>query len=176
VYHHLKMFDEDPIGRRTVLKRTGTAIVGATALAGCSGGDGGGGDGNDNGDSNSDGGDNSSGNNDFGGWLTDAKNYDGSVADETGSDQVTVEVGVGSDGFAFGPVAVRVSTGTEVQWEWTGKGGQHNVHAEEGASFESDLYEEAGVHFSHTFEETGTVKYQCDPHSSVGMKGVVVVE
>jgi halocyanin-like protein len=158
---------DDQIDRRTVLQRAGVVALGSIALAGCSGdGDSGnGGDDDDNG-----------GNADFGGWMEDAKNYDGSVADETGADQVTVEVGVGDNGFAFGPAAVRVSTGTEIEFEWTGTGGQHNVHAKEGASFESDLYEEAGVHFTHTFEESGTVKYQCDPHSGVGMKGVVVVE
>ncbi|MFB6111851.1 MAG: halocyanin domain-containing protein [Halobacteriaceae archaeon] len=154
------MHDAEPIDRRTVLKRAGLATLGSVAIAGCSG----------------DGGDGGGGGNTFGGWMSDANNYDGSVVDETGASQVTVDVGVGSNGTAFGPAAVRVSTGTDVRWNWTGQGGQHNVHATEGASFESQLYLEGGVHFTQTFQQSGTVKYQCDPHSSVGMKGVVVVE
>jgi plastocyanin len=44
--------------------------------------------------------------------------------DWTGRDSVTVGVGTGSDGsdFAFGPPAMLVATGTELQWSWTGEG------------------------------------------------------
>jgi halocyanin-like protein len=164
------MFEDDPIDRRAVLRRAGAVTLTSVALAGCSspsgddGGDDGGGDTPTSG-----------GNNDFDGWLDGANNYDGTVEDMTGSDTVTVEVGAGSTGLAFGPAAVRISTGTTVEFEWTGSGGGHNVHAQEGASFESETHIDAGVHFTHTFEEAGTVKYQCDPHQTV-MKGVVVVE
>lgn len=168
------MFKDDRLDRRTVLRRAGIATLGSIALAGCSapsGGDGGD-DGNDDED---DGGTPTSSDPDLGGWLDGANNYDDTVADMTDSDTVTVEVGAGSTGLAFGPAAIRISTGTEVQFEWTGSGGGHNVHAMEGASFQSDIYIDSGVHFSHTFEESGTVKYRCDPHQSV-MKGAVVVE
>ena len=48
-------------------------------------------------------------------WFEGVSNYDG-VVDETGSSEVTVEVGAeGNDGaFAFGPAAVRVDPGTTV--------------------------------------------------------------
>jgi halocyanin-like protein len=90
---------------------------------------------------------------------------------------VTVAVGASGNGgnFAFDPAAVRVSTGTTVVWEWTGQGAQHNVAAE-GGGFESDLSSEEGYTFEHTFSETGTYKYVCTPHRTLGMKGVVVVE
>jgi halocyanin-like protein len=109
-------------------------------------------------------------------FLSDASNYDSPV-DETGSDQVTVQVGAeGNDGnFAFEPAAVRVSSGTEVVWEWTGQGGGHNVVHEDGA-FESEITDEEGFTFSHTFEEAGNFLYFCEPHRSVGMKGAVIVE
>jgi len=111
----------------------------------------------------------------FDGWLSNVSNYDG-VADETGKSEVTIEVGAqgNNGGFAFGPAAVRVDPGTTVVWEWTGKGGSHNVVAKDG-SFESELTDETGFTFSQTFEETGVRKYFCRPHKPMGMKGVVVV-
>jgi halocyanin-like protein len=113
----------------------------------------------------------------FDGWLDGVSNFDGTVADRTGESEVTVTVGAeGNTGnLAFAPAAVRVSTGTTVVWEWNGNGGRHNVHAMEGGSFQSQTRNEAGHTFSETFDETGAVKYQCDPHVTLGMKGVVDV-
>lgn len=166
------MFDRgSTVRRRTVLRTAAVGAVGA-ALAGCGGdGDGGtGGDGNGGGD----GGDGAPPS--YDGFLDDTDNYDG-VADETGSDGVTVDVGTEGNGgaYSFDPVAVRVDAGTTVTWEWTGEGQQHDVVAEDG-SFESGLSAEAGHTFSHTFEESGTWRYACTPHRSVGMRGVVEVE
>jgi halocyanin-like protein len=113
---------------------------------------------------------------DFDGYLSDTGNYDGTVVDERGADQVTVDVGAsGNNGpFAFEPAAVRVDPGAEVVWEWTGEGGQHNV-VDEAGGFESDLTAEAGFTYSRTVDEPGVTKYFCAPHKSLGMKGVVVV-
>jgi len=113
---------------------------------------------------------------DFGEWLSDVGNYDGTVADGTGRESVTVAVGAEGNGgaFAFSPPAVKVDPGTTVRWEWTGGGGQHNV-VDDGGSFESDLVEEAGSTYDRTFEEEGVVRYYCTPHRGLGMKGVVVV-
>jgi halocyanin-like protein len=112
----------------------------------------------------------------FDGWMSDVGNYD-EVADETGSDEVTVTVGAEANGgnFGFGPAAVQVDPGTTVVWEWNGEGGQHNVVAEEGGDFESELSAEAGFTFERTFEEATVAKYFCQPHRALGMKGVVVV-
>ncbi|WP_237560357.1 halocyanin domain-containing protein [Halolamina sediminis] len=118
----------------------------------------------------------SSGTADFGGWFDGVGNYDG-VVDRTGEDEVTVQVGSqANDGaFGFGPAAISVSSGTTVTWEWTGDGGSHDVQADDG-SFASELTDEAGHTFSHTFDNTGTTKYYCMPHKTMGMKGAVVVE
>jgi halocyanin-like protein len=181
--------------RRRVLEATATTLLGAS-LAGCSAG-GSSADGGSSGESGSGGssggssdesgsGDSSGGSSDesgsggsdpdFGGWFEGVSNFDG-VVDETGSSEVTVTVGSSANGgnFGFDPAAVRVDAGTTVVWEWNGKGGSHNVAAEDG-SFESELVDEEGHTFSHTFEEAGTVKYACTPHETVGMKGAVVVE
>jgi len=111
----------------------------------------------------------------YDGWLDDTSNFDGTY-DYTGQDQVTVWVGASGNGgnLAFGPAAIRVDPGTEIVWEWTGKGGTHNV-VDNAGNFESDMYSQAGETYSRTFESEGTYKYLCVPHQSMGMKGVVVV-
>ncbi len=106
-------------------------------------------------------------------WLSDAPNYDGSVADMTGSEDVTITVGAG-DGFSYDPPAVRVSPGTTVVWEWSGNGGSHDVSSEDGA-FGSERQDAEGATFEHRFEESGFVPYKCTPHVSMGMKGAVIV-
>lgn len=111
---------------------------------------------------------------DFGGWLD---GIDGGFRDARGESSVTVQVGAdGNNGsFAFSPAGLWVDPGTTVTWEWTGDGGQHNVNAQSGAAFESDLVGEAGFTFEYTFEEPGISTYQCDPHASLGMRGAVAV-
>lgn len=110
----------------------------------------------------------------FDGWFDNTGNYDG-VTDKTGSEGAMVEVGAGGSGRLFAPPAIRVSLGTTITWEWTGAGGSHNVVEEDG-SFESKLTEEEGHTFKQTFDDRGTVRYFCEPHKTVGMKGVVLVE
>jgi len=110
----------------------------------------------------------------FDGYLDNAGNYD-DLVDKTGQNEVTIEVGVSANNGpnGFGPAAVRVDPGTTVVWEWTGDG-THNVVAEDG-SFESEYASEAGHTFEQTVESEGVVKYYCNPHKVMGMKGVVVV-
>ena len=162
--------ERQKLNRRTVLRITG--VAGVTALAGC------GGDGDDGGndDTETEGTPFLDEEPDYGGYLEDAKNYDGTV-DLRDQDEVTVEVGAG-DGLAFGPAAIAVSTGTTVQWEWTGDDGQHNVRANEGpADLDSGSpVETTGVEYEYTFEESGTTTYFCKPHETVGMKGAVHVD
>jgi len=122
---------------------------------------------------------------DYGGWFTgDARggavgNYDGSTADRTGQDEVTVEVGTDANGgsFGFGPAAVRVSPGTTVNFEWVSN--THNVVVQsqpEGADWSGDEeINNEGYSYSHTFETPGVYTYYCNPHLTAGMKGAVVV-
>lgn len=176
--------------RRFTKVLASASLVGTTFLAGCGdesaygGGDGdaggGGGDGDGDGDGGNDsddgGGDNGGSDSPYGRFFDNTDNFDG-VQDETGTDSVTVMVGAEGNGgnFAFEPPAVQISNETTVQWEWTGEGSQHNVVEQDGA-FESELYEEAGVHFEHEFTESGTFRYVCQPHDSMGMRGVIEVE
>ncbi|MFB6143438.1 MAG: halocyanin domain-containing protein [Halorientalis sp.] len=111
---------------------------------------------------------------DLGGYLDGANNYDGTVVDKTGQDEVTIQVGAGN-GLAFGPAAVHVDAGATVVWEWTGEGGAHNVVGENRDFRSGPPVGEAGHTYSRTFEQDGIVKYYCQPHRALGMLGVVVV-
>jgi halocyanin-like protein len=155
----------------------GVVAVGDTAQQGSGGGgDGGDSGGDGGGDGDGGGGGGGGGTPDFGGYLGDVGNFDGSVADAMGQDQVSVAVGAQGNGgnLAFDPPAVHVDNGATVVWEWTGEGGAHNV-VHEGGAFESELTAEGGFTFEQTFEEDGVYNYYCQPHKSLGMKGSVVV-
>ncbi|MFB6083251.1 MAG: halocyanin domain-containing protein [Halorientalis sp.] len=124
-------------------------------------------------------------------WLTEtriggsASNYRGELLDWTGRDTVTISVGVdGNEGnFAYGPPAVIVSTGTVVEWSWTGMGNPHNVVAHPAEqlgksdyTFDSGLKGGSGVKFTTTMDRQGIALYHCTPHLSLGMKGGIAVE
>ncbi|GGK64415.1 MULTISPECIES: halocyanin domain-containing protein [Haloarcula] len=115
---------------------------------------------------------------DYGGFLDQVSNFDGSTADATGQDTATVEVGVKANGgaFGFGPPAIHVDNGATVQFEWTGNGGGHNVVSKGDGPLDSgSSTSSAGVNYEHTFEEDGIYPYYCSPHQGLNMKGAVVV-
>jgi halocyanin-like protein len=150
------------VRRRTVLRAAGTGLAAATLGAGVSG----------SAAAQSDG-------PDYGGWFDDVQNYDGTTVDNTGQDQVTVEVGAEGNGgpYAFTPPAMRIDPGTTVVFEWTSD--THNVLPEEqpsGAGWEGhEPIENTGFTYEHTFETEGIYKYYCQPHRALGMKAAIVV-
>lgn len=107
-------------------------------------------------------------------WFEKTSNATG-VVDKRGQSEVTVTVGSSANGgdWGFGPAAIRVDPGATVRWEWTGKGGAHNVVASDG-SFESELTDEQGTTFTWSPSEPGVTKYYCGPHKAMGMRGAVV--
>ncbi|MEF8814564.1 MAG: halocyanin domain-containing protein [Halovenus sp.] len=182
------------VERRTVLRSVGVlSTAGIAGLAGCSGDD-------DGGDGNGDGGDDGDGGNTIPGseypavdeWMTETDigdadgTYDGEIMDLRDESDVTIDVGAegNGDGYAYGPSAVAISSGTEVLWDWTGEGGLHNVEAEPDDQIgESDYEFSSGEavegednEYSFTFDESGIALYHCEPHLSLGMKGSIVVE
>lgn len=143
------------------------AVAAGGVLAGCFGGDGGDGD---------DGVTYVPNEPNYRGWFEGVSNYKGTV-EARGQSTVTIDVGVqGNNGFyKYGPAAIAVSPGTEIVWEWTGKGGTHNVVAEGGSFDSGELINEAGHTFTHTLESPAVYRYVCEPHRSLGMKGAVFV-
>ncbi|MFB6139301.1 MAG: halocyanin domain-containing protein [Halosimplex sp.] len=110
------------------------------------------------------------------GWFDDVSNYE-RTRDYRGESSVSVAVGVegGIGYFKFGPPAIAVSPGTEVTWKWTGRGGAHNVVAQQGRFDSGDPVDTEDRTFSFTFESPAVYKYLCEPHQSQGMRGAVFV-
>jgi halocyanin-like protein len=106
-------------------------------------------------------------------YLAGTDNFDGEIADRTGSEEVTVTLGETPDGssFGFSPPAIRVDPGTTVVWEV--EEAVHTVTGVDGA-FDSGILE-PGDSWDHTFEEPGEYLYLCRPHAGIGMRGAVVV-
>ena len=162
--------------RRKFLMAAG-ATAATVAVAGCSGG------GDDGGD---DGGDGGGAPEDVPEsvhtYLTDneANGYDNSVEDLTGESSVTIMNGAGSNNVAFDAAAIRIDSGTEVTWEWTGLGGAHNVVSRDQSDFEfanpEGLIDEEGHTWSNTFEEAGNAVYHCEAHTAQGQHGAIIVE
>lgn len=111
-------------------------------------------------------------------WMRDVQNFEGTVTDRTGSSTATITVGAEANGGAFGfaPPVMRISTGTTVKFEWTGDGGAHNVVFENADIHSGEVVAESGFHFEHTFGESGTYRYSCQPHQAIGQKGAIIVE
>lgn len=107
-----------------------------------------------------------------------AGNFDGTIVDKTGSDTVVVKVGAEGNGgaLAFSPPAITISTGTTISWEWTGKGGKHNVVStgQSDVEFRSASPKNTGE-YTNSFDSTGVGLYFCDPHRTLGMKGGFIV-
>lgn len=104
-----------------------------------------------------------------------------SVADRSGLDEVTIEVGPGGR-LEFDPEVTTVSRDATVRWVW--RSDTHNVVAGDvpaGASWEgtpgggSTTYDR-GHAYEETFSVTGRYDYWCQPHRSAGMVGRILVE
>lgn len=164
------------ISRRQILAGSGVALIGS--IAGCTGGDDtDGSDENDGGTPTDEGTDgNNSGNQEVADYLSEVANFDG-IDDRTDEGSVTVMNGA-VDGagqqFVFDSAAIRVSTGTDVTWEWTDSN-SHSVTAEDG-TFDSSLISGEGETWAYTFEEPGTYLYYCTAHRALEQKGAIVVE
>jgi halocyanin-like protein len=153
--------------RRDFLRTAGGVAGGAAAVSGAGTaaaaeeGEGGGGSG---------------GTPDFGGYIDGAKG--GSFEDMRGNEEVTVEVGGGSEDLAFLPTGLWIDPGTTVTFEWVSNG--HNVLPEEqpdGAGWEGSgqALENEGFSYTHTFDTAGIYKYYCSPHEQLGMLGAIAV-
>lgn len=93
-----------------------------------------------------------------------------------------VAVGAGQEELGFDPAAIKVSTGTEVTWEWASGEKPHNVVqiaqvGTEEVAFDSGAPQKGTeITYSYTFEEPGIYRYVCTPHRDQGARGAVVVE
>jgi plastocyanin len=154
------------VTRRQFAKAAGGAVaVGATATPAAA----------QEGEGEGEGESESGGTPDFGGYIDGAKG--GEFEDLRGESEVTVEVGVGSDGLAFAPTGLWIDPGTTVLFEWVSSG--HNVLPEDqpdGSGWEGiEAIEGEGFEDEFTFETGGIYTYFCSPHKQLGMLGAIAV-
>ncbi len=74
-----------------------------------------------------------------------------------------------TNGGAFDPNGLRITSGTTVTWRWDDGSTLHNVTFDD---FGSDTQTQGT--YAHTFDEAGTFPYVCTLHPN--MTGTVVVE
>ena len=92
-----------------------------------------------------------------------------------------VGVGAGEADTGFDPAAVKISTGTEITWEWASADKPHNVvqiaqTGTEEAAFDSGEPQQGNnITFRYTFEEAGIYRYVCTPHRQQTGRGAIVV-
>lgn len=109
--------------------------------------------------------------------MQGANLYAGDIEDETGEDEVVIQVGGGDEGVAFDPPAVRIYAEATVHWEWTGAGGAHNVASVDGSDEEfrsGNPISGSGETFDRSFDG-GVQLYVCEPHQGSGMRGAIEV-
>lgn len=109
-------------------------------------------------------------------WFDDVSNYH-VTCDFRDDDLVVVRVGAsGNDAYwGFEPAAVAIRPETTIRWEWTGKGGPHDVVSDTGEFSSGEPTKTTDAVFEHTFDRPGIFRYYCTPHRSMGMKGAVFV-
>ena len=73
----------------------------------------------------------------------------------------------------FVPKIIEITEGETIQWI-NESNGSHNVVENENL-FKSKMLNKKLDTFEFTFGKSGTYNYYCQPHKSMGMKGVVHV-
>lgn len=166
--------------RRRILKSIGAGAVGVAAI----------------GSASADKGNNYGNGNGIGAFLDEEAQWnddpwDGEMADETGEENVEITVGALTTinpplspspveaPFAFDPMAVKVSPGTEVTWTWAAS--HHSVTSYNpragdpsdptttgghGQKFDDHDHGGPPHQLSYTFEEGGAHLYFCHPHGT----------
>jgi halocyanin-like protein len=110
-------------------------------------------------------------------WLEN-NDFDGRLEDGRNQSQVTIKVGADGNGgnFAYDPNAILVSQGTELVFEWSGRGGGHDVTWDQGDFPDSESTSSAAKSYSVTMDESGVFLYFCDEDQPGGGRGAVVVQ
>jgi plastocyanin len=86
-------------------------------------------------------------------------------------DNATNQVEVKIDNFSFGPMTLKVATGTTVTWT-NNDDVPHTVVSEDKTTFRSKALD-TGEKFSYTFSKPGTYPYFCSVHPKMTAEVVV---
>ena len=110
-------------------------------------------------------------------WLSDANGYDGTPKRFGAGVQPTIAVGEpADDALSFAPAVIHVRPMTNVRWDWTGHGDEHNVVAVDGTFDSGTPNAQSGTGYHYIFEEAGVYPFVSEPDQDDGMKGAVIVE
>jgi plastocyanin len=77
--------------------------------------------------------------------------------------------------FTFSPATVTISPGTTVRWV-NGASIYHTITPDGHSEWDRATMDQAGETFQHTFDNTGSFPYYCEPHRSAGMTGTITVQ
>lgn len=110
-------------------------------------------------------------------WIPPTNGFDGTFADRSGQDEVTITVGAGSDGHAFDPPVVTVDPGTTINWEWVGEE-EHYVIRRNRVDADPETVpplKTAPYSESERFDDIGLERWACYNHHDEGMRATVLV-
>lgn len=109
-------------------------------------------------------------------WLNTANGYTEERTRNWTGNRVDIAVGHQyDDGMGFDPVVIEVAPMTNIQWNWTGHGGVHNVVSLDGTFDSGNPNAQRGTSYSYIFDELGEYLFVSEPDYDDGMKGVIIV-
>jgi plastocyanin len=82
---------------------------------------------------------------------------------------------VDSNNLRFNPESITINEGDSVNFLWSGELLPHNSVEENGVFDSGDAEEDVDYTYTFDFDQAGTYDFFCEPHQSVGMKGVITV-
>ena len=82
---------------------------------------------------------------------------------------------VDSNNLRFNPESITINEGDSVNFLWSGELLPHNSVEENGVFDSGDAERDVNYTYTFDFDQAGTYDFFCEPHQSVGMKGVITV-
>ena len=82
---------------------------------------------------------------------------------------------VDSNNLRFNPESITINEGDSVNFLWSGELLPHNSVEENGVFDSGDAEQDVNYTYTFDFDQAGTYNFFCEPHQSVGMKGLITV-
>mgnify|MGYP000278863273 CR=1 FL=1 len=82
---------------------------------------------------------------------------------------------VDSNNLRFDPASITINEGDSVNFLWSSELLPHNSVEENGVFDSGDAERDVDYTYTFDFDQAGTYNFFCEPHQSVGMKGVITV-
>jgi len=82
---------------------------------------------------------------------------------------------VDSNNLRFNPESITINEGDSINFLWSGELLPHNSVEENGVFDSGDAERDVDYTYTFDFDQAGTYNFFCEPHQSVGMKGLITV-